>query len=145
MGRPRGLHATASAIAQRPEIRLAKEEPGDFKIVEGQIVDDAPPIHSESSLEEAIRMKAIYDARKSRAAAETEALRLMIDRSKLMTRESVLARESKRNAIMLDALPKLVDASVKLFPLADQVEARRNLMVILADFRRKMAEALASA
>jgi len=82
------------------------------------------------------------------ATAEVELAKAQDDRDvargRLLTREQVEARDAARDELVLGRLSELTEASVRLHPLEAQAEARRQLGIVLAEFRRSVAAALKS-
>jgi hypothetical protein len=63
-------------------------------------------------MEEAVRLRAVYDARKSRLASLTEGLRLEQESGKLWTSTQVRARDERWNGAVedrLDLVERLLD------------------------------------
>ena len=116
MPRPRSLTPSPIAIKRRAERAngpvappsVAPPAPSDAHAPH----DDAPEIDSASPTEEAVRLRAVYDARKSRLSSLAEGLRLEMERGKLWTSAQVRARDEKWNGSLedrLDLVERLLD------------------------------------
>lgn len=66
--------------------------------------DDSPDIPSTADAPEAVRMRAVYDARKSRLASLAEGVRLDLDRRSLWTTQQVRDRYLAWNRTMDDRM-----------------------------------------
>jgi hypothetical protein len=88
---------------------------------------DCPLIPGDASTEEAVRLKAVYDARRSRLASEVEALRLEIDTGRTITRVRHRDGITELVQILLSHLGILVEAGVALVPPEKQPMARHAM------------------
>lgn len=74
--------------------------------------EDAPQIPSTATAADAIRLRAVYDARKARLASLAEALRLDQERHNLWTTTQVRERDRRWNEVVagrLDQVERLAD------------------------------------
>ena len=113
MPRPRSLNPSAVALKRRAERASSPTPPPIAPLAcSDHPHDDAPEIDSASPTEEAVRLRAVYDARKSRLSSLAEGLRLELERGKLWTSAQVRARDEKWNGSLedrLDLVERLLD------------------------------------
>lgn len=113
MARPRDLNPSPIALKRRAERAVASlPSPPAMDDGEPMTNDDAPDIPGDAPTEEAVRMRAIYDARKSRLASLAEGIRLDQERGRLWTSAQVRARDERWNAAVedrLDLVERLLD------------------------------------
>ena len=138
MARPRSLHPSPAALAMRARRSLAGSSgPPTVELVEAALASapDCPVIPGAATTEEAVRLKAVYDARRSRLASEVEALRLELDRGRTITRER--HRESVTIIVeaILSHINAVADAAVDTHPPTDQPAVRHKLAVAVLKLR----------
>lgn len=104
MVRPRTLNPSPIALKRRAERSRANPVTANPSESNGEPHDDAPEISSAAPTEEAVRLRAVYDARKSRLSSLAEGLRLEQERGKLWTSAQVRARDEAWNAAVEDRL-----------------------------------------
>lgn len=112
MARPRDLNPSPIALRRRAERHSLPPSPTAAPPASHDPNDDAPEISSDSPTEEAVRLRAVYDARKSRLSSLAEGLRLELERGKLWTSAQVRARDEKWNGSLedrLDLVERLLD------------------------------------
>ncbi len=146
MARPRHLTPSPAAIKMRARRGdSADSDPAGYVSLADDLPDapgDAPAIPSSTNMAEAVRLRAVYDARKARLSSEMEQLRLDIERRRMLTRDQVINRDARRDDLVMSRLPELIDAAVSLHPPEQQPTVRQKLSVSLADFRRALADQL---
>ena len=147
MARPRNLNPSPVALKRRAErAKSSGKRPAKTKAPAPQPErpehDDAPEISSAAPTEEAVRLRAIYDARKSRLSSLAEGLRLEQERGKLWTSAQVRARDDAWNGAAEDRL----DLVERLLDTVDGVttEQRKTFLAAARAWRLETKRLLAS-
>jgi hypothetical protein len=139
MARPRHLNPSPIALRRRAERSSAPAAPVPSTVTPH---DDAPEIDSNSPTEEAVRLRAVYDARKSRLSSLAEGLRLEMERGKLWTSAQVRARDEKWNGSLedrLDLVERLLDQIDGITP-----DQRKSFLTASRAWRLETKRILAS-
>lgn len=141
MARPRNLNPSPVALRRRAE--RSRQTPAPLVATSAAAPhDDAPEISSDAPTEEAVRMRAVYDARKSRLSSLAEGLRLDQERRRLWTSDQVRARDEKWNAAVEDRL----DLAERLLDQVDGVtpDQRKAFLAAARAWRLETKRVLAS-
>lgn len=116
MARPRHLVPSPAAQlmrARRATPSAAPPPPPPVDDIEDHAAPgENPEVPASADMAEAVRLRAVYDARKSRLASLAEGLRLDQERGKLWTSAQVRARDEKWNGAVedrLDLVERLLD------------------------------------
>lgn len=147
MARPRHINPTAVALKRRAERETAKTKtaptpPPAERIDPAAEMNDAPDIPSTATTADAVRLRAIYDARKSRLSSLAESLRLAQDSGKLWTSAQVRARDEAWNGAVEDRL----DLVERLLDTVDGIttDQRKAFLVVARSWRLDTKRILAS-
>lgn len=148
MGRPRSVHPSAAALQKRAERAIIDfpEAAGldDEDSASDSDALDSPPISSATKMEEAVRIRAVYDARKSRVAAEYAQLRLDTDRGRLLTKDQVEAYMARARELIITRISEFCGTVILEAIPEQQASVRHKLNGLVDGFRRSLAEQLKS-
>lgn len=144
-GRPRDLDPSPLALVRRAQRAITGPQSpppladGD---PDGEVGADAPEIAADAPMEEAVRMRAVYDARKSRLQSLAESVRLNHERGKLWTSAQVRERDAIWNASVedrLDLVERLLDQIDGITP-----DQRKAFLAAARSWRTETKRILAS-
>jgi hypothetical protein len=97
-------------------------------------------VADDAALEEAMRAKAIHDARRAWELAEQERLRTELERGQVVAFTEVQAWAEDRDTMILAALPELVNGIIACLPAGDRLQAGDAARGAVERFRTTVAQ-----